>query len=123
MRRTPIAGRLRNPEHLPQRLTTPDFTIDAARTRHRSRGERRMTVTVTQLHPHIGAEIGGLDLREAVDAATVAALWQAIDTHAVLVFHEQQLSDEQLRTFAARFGELEIGRSAARGGRRRLSFP
>src|SRR6266702_2833355 len=86
--------------------------------RHRSRGERRMTITVTQLHPHIGAEIGGIDLREPVDAAAVAALWQAIDTHAVLVFREQQL-----RTFAGRFGELEIGRSAARGGRRRLSFP
>jgi len=75
-----------------------------------------MTITVTQLHPHIGAEIGGLDLREPVDAATIEALWQAIDRHAVLVFHEQQLSDEELRGFAARFGELEIGRSAARGG-------
>src|SRR5437016_2987967 len=50
-------------------------------------------------------------------------LWQAIDTHAVLVFHDQQLSDAELRSFAAHFGELEIGRSAARGGRRRLSFP
>jgi len=82
-----------------------------------------MTITVTQLHPHIGAEIGGIDLREPVDAAALAALWQAIDRHAVLVFHDQQLSDEELRSFAARFGELEIGRSAARGGRRRLSFP
>ncbi len=80
-----------------------------------------MTITVTQLHPHIGAEIGGLDLREPADAATVEALWEAIDRHAVLVFHDQQLSDEQLRSFARRFGELEIGRSAARGGRRRLS--
>src|SRR6202158_2449407 len=88
-----------------------------------SRGGRRMTITVTQLHSHIGAEIGGLDLREPADAATVEALWRAIDRHAVLVFHDQQLSDEELRSFAARFGELEIGRSAARGGRRRLQFP
>ncbi len=73
-----------------------------------------MTITVTQLHPHIGAEIGGIDLRQPVDAATVGALWQAIDRHAVLVFHEQQLSDEELRGFAAHFGVLEIGRSAAR---------
>src|SRR5260370_17381251 len=82
-----------------------------------------MTITMTQLRPHIGGESGGIDLREPADAATVAALWQAIDRHAVLVFHDQRLSDEQLRSFAARFGELEIGRSAARGGRRRLKFP
>src|SRR5438046_290209 len=82
-----------------------------------------MAITITQLHPHIGAEIGGLDLREPADAATIEALWRAIDRHAVLVFHDQKLSDEELRGFAARFGELEIGRSAARGGRRRLKFP
>ena len=79
-----------------------------------------MAITVTQLHPHIGAEIGGLDLRDPIDAATVQALWRAIDTHAVVVFHDQHITDEQLRSFALRFGELEIGRSAARGGRRRL---
>jgi alpha-ketoglutarate-dependent taurine dioxygenase len=38
-----------------------------------------MTITISQLHPHIGAEIGGLDLREPADAATVDALWRAID--------------------------------------------
>src|SRR5207245_7759103 len=82
-----------------------------------------MAITVTPIHPHIGAEIAGLDLRERLDEAGVAALWRAIDAHAVLVFHDQQLSDEELRDFAARFGELEIGRSAARGGKRRLQFP
>jgi alpha-ketoglutarate-dependent 2,4-dichlorophenoxyacetate dioxygenase len=82
-----------------------------------------MAITVTELHPHIGAEIGGLDLRDPIDAATVEALWQAIDRHAVVVFHDQKITDGQLRSFALRFGELEIGRSAARGGRRRLAFP
>jgi alpha-ketoglutarate-dependent 2,4-dichlorophenoxyacetate dioxygenase len=41
----------------------------------------------------------------------------------VLVFHDQRLSDAQLHDFAARFGELEIGRAAARGGPRRLAIP
>ena len=82
-----------------------------------------MAFAVHRLHPHIGAEISGLDLREPIDKATVDSLWRAIDAHAVLVFHDQQLSDAELRAFAARFGELEIGRSAARGGRRRLQFP
>ena len=82
-----------------------------------------MAFATRELHQHIGAEIGGLDLRQPVDDATVQALWRAIDRHAVLVFHDPQLSDAELRAFAARFGELEIGRSAARGGRRRLQFP
>src|SRR5580700_1985856 len=82
-----------------------------------------MAFAVNQLHPHIGAEIGDLDLRQPIDETTVAALWRTIDTHAVLVFHDQQVSDAELRAFAARFGELEIGRSAARGGKRRLQFP
>ena len=82
-----------------------------------------MALAITPLHPHIGAAVSGLDVSRPIDDSAVAALWQAIDSHAVLVFRDQQLTDEQLRPFAARFGELEIGRSAARGGRRRLQFP
>jgi alpha-ketoglutarate-dependent 2,4-dichlorophenoxyacetate dioxygenase len=82
-----------------------------------------MAFTVSALHPHIGAEIGGLDLSGPIDDATVQELWRAIDRYAVLVFHDQHVSDEQLRSFAGRFGELEIGRSAAAGGRRRLQYP
>src|SRR5690349_21257170 len=82
-----------------------------------------MALQITPLHPHIGAMVGDFDVSRPIDDPTLAALWQAIDRYAVLVFHDQQIADEQLRSFAARFGELEIGRSAARGGRRRLQFP
>jgi alpha-ketoglutarate-dependent 2,4-dichlorophenoxyacetate dioxygenase len=82
-----------------------------------------MALAITPLRPHVGAEIGGLDIGRPMEEAEVAALWQAIDRHAVLVFRDQQITDAQLRAFAARFGELEIGRAAARGGRRRLQFP
>jgi alpha-ketoglutarate-dependent 2,4-dichlorophenoxyacetate dioxygenase len=82
-----------------------------------------VALAINPLHPHIGAEIGGLDVSQPIEEAEVAALWQAIDRYAVLVFRDQQITDAQLRGFAARFGELEIGRSAARGGRRRLQFP
>jgi alpha-ketoglutarate-dependent 2,4-dichlorophenoxyacetate dioxygenase len=82
-----------------------------------------MALQLTLLHPHIAAAVSGLDVGRPLDDATVAELWHAIDRHAVLVFRDQQITDEQLRSFAARFGELEIGRSAARGGRRRLKFP
>lgn len=82
-----------------------------------------MNLDITPLHPHIGAEIAGLDLSRPVDDMTVAALWQAIDKYAVLAFHDQYLSDQQLHDFAGRFGPLEIGRAALRPGRRRLAIP
>ena len=41
----------------------------------------------------------------------------------MVVFRDQRLTDAQLRDFAARFGPLEIGRAAARGGPRRLAIP
>jgi alpha-ketoglutarate-dependent 2,4-dichlorophenoxyacetate dioxygenase len=82
-----------------------------------------VALAINPLHPHIGAEIGGLDVSQPIEEAEVAALWQAIDRCAVVVFRDQQITDAQLRSFATRFGELEIGRAAARGGRRRLQFP
>ena len=82
-----------------------------------------MAIELRKLHPLFAAEVGGLDLSQPLDAKTDRAIWDAIDRYAVLVFHDQRLSDTQLRDFAARFGDLEIGRSAARGGRRRLAIP
>jgi alpha-ketoglutarate-dependent 2,4-dichlorophenoxyacetate dioxygenase len=82
-----------------------------------------MALTVTPLHPEIGAEVAGVDAARPLDGDTVDELWGAIDRWAVLVLRDQQVTDEELRRFAVRFGALEIGRSAARGGRRRLSLP
>ncbi len=82
-----------------------------------------MTLSINPLHPHIGAEIHGVHASQPLDSAALDALWQAIDQYAVLVLPEQHLSDQQLHDFAARFGELEIGRSALRPGRRRLPIP
>ena len=82
-----------------------------------------MAIEIRQINPHFVAEIGGIDLDEHVDRPTVDAIWEAIDRYAVLVFRDQRLDDTQLRDFAAKFGPLEIGRAAARGGRRRLAHP
>jgi alpha-ketoglutarate-dependent 2,4-dichlorophenoxyacetate dioxygenase len=82
-----------------------------------------MGLSITPLHPYIGAAIGGLDASRALDDEALAAMWRAIDAHAVLVLHDQHLTDRHLHDFAARFGELEIGRSALRPGRRRLAIP
>lgn len=82
-----------------------------------------MAIEIRQVGPHFVAEIGGVDLSKSVDRRTVDAIWEAIDRYAVLVLHDQYLDDTQLRDFAGNFGALEIGRAAARGGRRRLAHP
>jgi alpha-ketoglutarate-dependent 2,4-dichlorophenoxyacetate dioxygenase len=82
-----------------------------------------MTITVTPLHPHIGAEVSGLDVAAPLGNSTLDTLWEAIDRHCVLVLHGQRVSDAQLKEFAGRFGALEIGRGALQPGKRRLDIP
>ena len=82
-----------------------------------------MTLRTMDLHPGFAAEVAGLDLSAPVSNADVAAIWRLIDCCPVVVFRDQHLSDDHLRDFAARFGPLEIGRSAMRPGRRRLAIP
>ncbi len=64
-------------------------------------------LTITPVTPSIGAEIGGIDLREPCDAATFAALDQAWLDHKVLFFRDQRISTEQHIAFCRQFGDLE----------------
>jgi len=60
---------------------------------------------VVPLTRHIGAEIRGIDLRVEPDAATVRAIYQAWLDHAVLIFPEQKLEQEDLLRATRFFGE------------------
>ena len=82
-----------------------------------------MGIEIAPIRADFAAEVRGLDASAPLDEETLAEMWRAIDRWAVLVLHDQRLDDEALRAFAARFGPLEIGRIAARGGRRRLALP
>lgn len=82
-----------------------------------------MAVELRALRPSFAAEVGGIDLSRPMDAGVVRTIRDAIDRYAVLVFHDQRLTDAQLRDFALEFGPLEIGRGALQGGRRRLALP
>ena len=64
-----------------------------------------MGIEIRQMHPLFVGEVSGMDLSRPLDEAGTGALWEAIDRYAVLVFHDQRLSDEQLRDFAGKFGE------------------
>ena len=82
-----------------------------------------LPIETRAITPSFAAELSGPDLAQPVDAATIDAIWTTIDRYAVVVVRDQRLTDAQLRDFAAAFGPLEIGRSAARGGPRRLAIP
>lgn len=80
-----------------------------------------MTVTFRKLHPHIGAEVGTIDLRTVHDRATLDALRDGMDEHGVLVFRDQPFTDAEQLAFAERFGgPIHSKTGAAALGRNRL---
>jgi alpha-ketoglutarate-dependent 2,4-dichlorophenoxyacetate dioxygenase len=67
-----------------------------------------MPVTVKPLHPLIGAEISGFDMRGPVDAATLKEIVAAMDRWAVGVFRNPApLSDEQHIAFSRQLGPIQ----------------
>jgi taurine dioxygenase len=63
-------------------------------------------IEVTPLSTACGAEVKGIDLTRPLSAATIATIKEAWNSHLVLVFRGQTLSqDDQLR-FASYFGEV-----------------
>jgi alpha-ketoglutarate-dependent 2,4-dichlorophenoxyacetate dioxygenase len=67
-----------------------------------------MTVSIRQLHPLFVGEVGGVDLRQPLSKDDVAAIEAGMDRYAVLVFHNQPLTDEQQVAFSRNFGEIEL---------------
>lgn len=66
-----------------------------------------MPTTVTPLHPMFAARIENIDLTVLPSDETVDELRAAIDTHGVLVFPGEKLSEDQQIAFACLFGPLD----------------
>lgn len=81
-----------------------------------------MSVEIRPLHPHLFAEVEGIDLRRPLTPGEVAAIEAGMDRHAVLVFHGQEITDEQQVAFSRNFGEIElaIGGNITKTEQRRL---
>lgn len=71
-----------------------------------------MALAIRQLHKHFVGEVSGLDLRQPLTRDQAREVEAAMDKYAVLVFHDQDITDEQQLAFALNFGERE----KARGG-------
>jgi alpha-ketoglutarate-dependent 2,4-dichlorophenoxyacetate dioxygenase len=79
-----------------------------------------VAISVTPLHPHLGAEVADVDLTQTVSPAVFAGIVTAFHRHAVLVFPGQPLTDEQQMAFSRRFGPLETMPIYTSEKRRRL---
>jgi alpha-ketoglutarate-dependent 2,4-dichlorophenoxyacetate dioxygenase len=67
-----------------------------------------MTITLTPLHPVIGAECSGVDISRALTPEDAAAIDAGMDKYAVLVFHQDApMTTEQQIAFTLNFGDLE----------------
>ncbi len=66
-----------------------------------------MPVSITQVHPLFVGEVSGVDLREPLSKDDVAAIEAGMDKYALLIFRDQDLSDEQQIAFSRNFGEIE----------------
>ena len=63
-----------------------------------------MPITVTPLHPSIGAEVPDVDLAGPIDTPTRDALGRALAEHLVLVFRDQAFTPETYLAAATVFG-------------------
>jgi alpha-ketoglutarate-dependent 2,4-dichlorophenoxyacetate dioxygenase len=66
-----------------------------------------MSVTITELTPGFAGEVSGLDITQPLTSAQAAALEAGMDRFAVLVYHDQQFTDDQQKAFSVNFGPLE----------------
>jgi alpha-ketoglutarate-dependent 2,4-dichlorophenoxyacetate dioxygenase len=79
-----------------------------------------MALTLRKLHPHFVAEVSPVDLRHVHDGETLAEVRAGMDEFAILVFHDQPFTDDELLAFAQRLdGRLhaKTGISALRRSR------
>jgi alpha-ketoglutarate-dependent 2,4-dichlorophenoxyacetate dioxygenase len=79
-----------------------------------------MAITIFPVTEHFAAEIGDVDLSQPLADADVAAIKQAFWDYAVLIFPDQDLTEEQHLAFASYIGPLEISIAALNQDKLRL---
>jgi alpha-ketoglutarate-dependent 2,4-dichlorophenoxyacetate dioxygenase len=71
-----------------------------------------MRVSIRRVHPvsEFVGEVSGIDVGKPPSPEDVAAIEAGMDCYAVLVFHDQRITDEQQMAFSRNFGRLEESR-------------
>ncbi len=74
------------------------------------------SITVMQTSPHVGAEIGNVDLTKPLSDTEVKEIRAAINAHGVIFFRDQEISHEDHDRFVRYFGDPHVhagGKSTA----------
>ncbi len=66
-----------------------------------------MSLSVTRIGKSFVAEVGGVDLSQPLDSETAEQIRQAWWDNSILVFRDQDITDEQHVAFSHNFGELQ----------------
>jgi alpha-ketoglutarate-dependent 2,4-dichlorophenoxyacetate dioxygenase len=66
-----------------------------------------MAISIRQLSKHFVGEVSGVDLRKPLTRDEAVEIEAGMDKYAVLIFHGQDITDEQQMAFALNFGERE----------------
>jgi alpha-ketoglutarate-dependent 2,4-dichlorophenoxyacetate dioxygenase len=66
-----------------------------------------MSPSIHPLHPVFVGEVAGIDCRRPLSRDEMAAVEAGMDEYGVLVFRDQNMTDEEQITFTRHFGELE----------------
>ncbi|PPR62015.1 MAG: Alpha-ketoglutarate-dependent 2,4-dichlorophenoxyacetate dioxygenase [Alphaproteobacteria bacterium MarineAlpha4_Bin2] len=67
-----------------------------------------MTITFQHRHPLFFAEVIGVDLRNPLSEKDWRTIYNGFNEHAILLFRDQHLNDEQHIAFSERFGPVII---------------
>ena len=66
-----------------------------------------MPITMRQVGPCFAAEVDGIDLSKPLSREEIDAVHAGMDRYAVLVFHDQKITDEQQLAFTLSLGGIE----------------
>jgi alpha-ketoglutarate-dependent 2,4-dichlorophenoxyacetate dioxygenase len=66
-----------------------------------------VTAKIRQITPIFAGEVSGIDITQPLSREDVTAIEAGMDRYAVLVFHDQRLTDDAQRAFTRNFGTLE----------------
>lgn len=83
-----------------------------------------MNLEIKPLHsdPNFAAEISGIDTKTPLTREQIAAIDAAMDRHAVLVFRNQPMDQDQQIAWTSQFGQLDEGFKRVTGKNPRLKY-
>lgn len=82
-----------------------------------------MPMSIRQIGPGFVGEVSGLDLTKPLAEEDIAAINDGMDEYGVLIFHNQNFTDDQQLAFTQSLGPMETARGTTLRAQDRLASP